>query len=31
MLYHDIKNKNLENGSWIQSIDKIKSRYPKPE
>ena len=30
MLYHDIKNKNLENGSWIQSIDKIKSTYPKP-
>ena len=31
MLYHDIKNKNLENGSWIQSIDNIKSTYPKPE
>lgn len=31
MLYHDIKNKNLENGSWIHSIDKIKSTYPKPE
>tara|TARA_B100001248_G_scaffold222765_1_gene179358 strand:- start:458 stop:808 length:351 start_codon:yes stop_codon:yes gene_type:complete len=31
MLYHDIKNNNLENGSWIQSIDKIKSTYPKPE
>tara|TARA_B100000424_G_C22928668_1_gene494035 strand:+ start:192 stop:542 length:351 start_codon:yes stop_codon:yes gene_type:complete len=31
MLYHDIKNNNLENGSWIQSIDTIKSTYPKPE
>jgi len=31
MLYHDIKNKNLENGSWIQFIDNIKSTHPKPE
>ena len=30
MLYHDIKNGNLENGSWIQSIDHIKNKFPKP-
>ena len=28
---HVCEHKNLENGSWIQSIDKIKSTYPKPE
>ena len=31
MLYHDIKNGELENGTWIQTIDEIKSRYPKPD
>ena len=31
MLYHDIKNGNLENGSWIQAIDEVKNRYPKPD
>jgi len=31
MLYHDIKNGNLENGSWIQTIDEIKNKYPKPD
>jgi hypothetical protein len=31
MLYHDIKNGNLENGSWIQAIDSIKEKYPKPD
>ena len=30
MLYHDIKNGNLENGSWVQTIDEIKNKYPKP-
>ena len=30
MLYHDIKNGNIENGSWIQAIDEIKNKYPKP-
>ena len=31
MLYHDIKNGNLENGSWVQTIDEIKNKYPKPD
>ena len=31
MLYHDIKNGNVENGSWIQAIDSIKEKYPKPD
>ena len=31
MLYHDIKNGNLENGTWIQTIDDIKNKYPKPQ
>jgi len=31
MLYNDIKSGNLENGSWINHIDEIKSKYPKPE
>ena len=29
MLYHDIKNNNLENGSWIQKIESVKNKYPK--
>ena len=31
MLYHDIKNGNLENGLWVQTIDEIKNKYPKPD
>ena len=31
MLYHDIKNGNLENGSWIAAIEKVKEEHPKPE
>ena len=31
MLYHDIKNGNLENGKWIQTIDAVKESFPKPE
>ena len=31
MLYHDIKNGNLENGSWINAIDNVKSNHPKPD
>jgi hypothetical protein len=31
MLYHDIKNNNLNNGEWINTIEKIKQNYPKPE
>ena len=30
MLYHDIKNGNLENGTWIQAIDAVKESFPKP-
>ena len=31
MLYHDIKNGNLENGSWIQAMDSVREKFPKPE
>jgi len=31
MLYHDIKNNNLENGSWIEKIESVKNKYPKPD
>jgi len=31
MLYHDIKNGNIENGSWIKAIDEVKEAFPKPE
>ena len=31
MLYHDIKNGNVETGSWIQAIDSVKEKYPKPD
>ena len=31
LIYHDIKNNNLNNGSWIKKIDSIKEKYPKPE
>mgnify|MGYP003352855056 CR=1 FL=1 len=30
MLYHDIKNGNLENGEWIKNIELVKAKYPKP-
>ena len=30
MLYHDVKNNKLENGTWIKTIDDIKSKHPKP-
>lgn len=29
MLYHDIKNGNLENGSWIEAIEEVKAANPK--
>jgi len=31
MLYHDIKEGNLQNGSWIAAMDAVKEMHPKPE
>ena len=31
MLYHDIKSGNIENGLFVQAIDKVKNKFPKPE
>lgn len=31
MLWHDIKNGNLENGTWIAAMDKVKAKFPKPD
>ena len=31
MLFHDIENGNLQNGLWIQSIRKVKEKFPKPK
>ena len=31
MLYHDIKNGNINNGQFIQAIEKVKNEFPKPE
>jgi len=30
MLYHDIKNGNLNNGTWISTIDSVKENNPVP-
>lgn len=30
MLYHDIKNGNLNNGTWISTIDSVKENNPIP-
>jgi len=30
MLYHDLKNNNLNNGTWIKTIESVKEKYPKP-
>jgi len=30
MLYHDIKNGNLKNGTWIKTIEEVKNNNPKP-
>ena len=30
MLYHDIKSGKINNGDWINTIELIKSRNPKP-
>jgi hypothetical protein len=31
MLYNDIKSGNIENGTWIAAIEKVKREVPKPE
>ncbi len=31
MLYHDIKNNNISDGTWINAIDSIKLKYPKQQ
>tara|TARA_Y100000004_G_C8935676_1_gene421933 strand:- start:99 stop:452 length:354 start_codon:yes stop_codon:yes gene_type:complete len=31
MLYHDIKTGNLDSGTWVEAIERIKTAYPKPE
>ena len=31
LLYDDIKSGNLGNGKWVQMIDAVKAKYPKPE
>ena len=30
MLYHDIKNNNLQNGSWIKSIEEVNQNKQNP-
>lgn len=30
MLYHDIVNGNLENGTWMDAINAVKEQFPKP-
>lgn len=31
LLFDDIKSGNLENGKWVQFIESVKERHPKPE
>jgi hypothetical protein len=31
LLFDDIKSGNLENGKWVQMVEAVKARYPKPE
>jgi len=31
LLYDDIKSGNLENGKWVQMVESIKEKYPKPD
>ena len=31
LLYADIKSGNLENGKWVQMVEAVKARHPKPE
>jgi len=30
LLYHDIKNGNLADGNWINAIESVKNKFPKP-
>ena len=30
LLYDDIKSGNLQNGKWVQMIEEVKARHPKP-
>jgi hypothetical protein len=31
LLYDDIKSGNLENGKWVQMVEAVKAKHPKPE
>ena len=31
MLYHDLKEDNLNNGKWVSAIAAVKNSIPKPE
>ena len=31
LLYDDIKAGNLENGQWVQFVESVKAKHPKPE
>ena len=31
LLYDDIKSGNLENGKWVQMVEAVKEKHPKPE
>tara|TARA_R100000353_G_C6479830_1_gene188829 strand:- start:833 stop:946 length:114 start_codon:yes stop_codon:yes gene_type:complete len=31
MLYHDLKEDNLNNGKWFNTITAVKNSIPKPE
>lgn len=30
MLYHDIKDGKLDNGTWIAAVEAVKAKHPKP-
>ena len=31
LLYDDIKSGNLENGKWVQMVEAVKAKHPKPD
>jgi len=31
LLYDDIKSGNLKNGQWVQMVESVKAKHPKPE